>query len=143
MTTTRNGASAGRSPSRLGSTQCDLLDHSDRRLHLELVGQLADLGFWVAAVTTEGLQEGQLAFLGPAGHGLGRHVQDIGDLGGPEVAGGGGCGYSAGLGCDGASLSCGRTRVLCRARSGAVSSSHRSRAWPVTMLAVTVFLGEG
>jgi DDE superfamily endonuclease len=41
------------------------------RLLAKCLGQLADLGFWVAAVTAQGLQEGQLAFLGPAGHGLG------------------------------------------------------------------------
>ena len=33
--------------------------------------QLADLGFGVAPMAAQGLQEGQLAFLGPAGHGLG------------------------------------------------------------------------
>jgi hypothetical protein len=47
------------------------VDRSGRRLHLELVGQLADLGFRVAAVPTKGLQERQPAFFGPAGHGLG------------------------------------------------------------------------
>jgi hypothetical protein len=35
------------------------------------LGQLADLGFGVAPMAAQGLQEGQLAFLGPAGHGLG------------------------------------------------------------------------
>src|SRR5215207_8437424 len=43
---------------------------SSRRLHLELIGQLADLRGRVAAVATQRLQERQLAFLGPAGHGL-------------------------------------------------------------------------
>ena len=41
------------------------------RLRAKSLGQLADLGFWVAPVAAEGLQVGQLAFLGPAGHGLG------------------------------------------------------------------------
>src|SRR5215216_777035 len=41
------------------------------RLLAKSLGQLADLGFWVAAVPAQGLQERQLAFLGPAGHGLG------------------------------------------------------------------------
>jgi hypothetical protein len=53
-----------------------------------------------------GLQEGRLAFLGPAGHGLGRHVQEVGHLGGPEIARVGGCGLAARSGCHGASLSC-------------------------------------
>ena len=35
------------------------------------LGQFADLGFGVAPMAAQGLQEGQLAFLGPAGHGLG------------------------------------------------------------------------
>ena len=35
------------------------------------LGQLADLGFGVAPMAAQGLQEGQPAFLGPAGHGLG------------------------------------------------------------------------
>jgi hypothetical protein len=34
-------------------------------------------------------------------------VQDVGHLGGPEVAGRGGCGLAGGLGCHGASLSYG------------------------------------
>jgi hypothetical protein len=37
-------------------------------------------------------------------------MQDIGDLGGPQVAGRGGCGLAAGLDCHGASLSCGGPR---------------------------------
>src|SRR5512132_97756 len=60
------------SPERdLRDRQAQELDRSGRRLHLELVGQLADLRRRVAAVATKGLQERQLAFLGPAGHGLG------------------------------------------------------------------------
>jgi hypothetical protein len=55
------------------------------RLRLELVGELADLRRRVAPVATKGLQERELAFLGPAGHRLGRHVQDVGHLGGMEV----------------------------------------------------------
>ena len=47
------------------------LDGSGHGLLAKLVGQFADLEFWVAAVAAEGLQEGQSAFLGPAGHGLG------------------------------------------------------------------------
>src|SRR5215216_4370128 len=69
-----------------------------RRPHLQLLGQLADFGFWVAAVPTKGLQERQPAFLGPAGHGLGRHVQDVGHLGGMKVAGRVGDGLAAALG---------------------------------------------
>jgi hypothetical protein len=34
------------------------------RLLAKSLGQLTDLGFWVAAVAAQGLQEGQLAFLG-------------------------------------------------------------------------------
>jgi hypothetical protein len=45
---------------------------SGRRLRLELVGQLADLGRRVAPVATKGLQERELALLGPSRHGLGR-----------------------------------------------------------------------
>jgi hypothetical protein len=44
------------------SLECDALDRQmqeldrlGRRLHLELVGQLADLGFWIAAVPAQGL----------------------------------------------------------------------------------------
>ena len=55
-------------------------------------------------MAAQGLQERQLAFLSPAGHGLGRDMEDVGGLGGPEVAGRGGCGLAAGLGCHGASL---------------------------------------
>jgi hypothetical protein len=47
-------------------------------------------------------------------------VEDVGHLGGVEVAGVGGCGLAAGLGCHGASLSCGGRRLRCRARSGPV-----------------------
>src|SRR5215217_5096791 len=55
-------------------------------------------------MAAERLEEGQLALLGPAGHGLGGRIQDIGHLGGPQVAGIVGCGLAAGLGCHGASL---------------------------------------
>jgi hypothetical protein len=82
------------------------------------LGQVADLGFWVAAVPAEGLQERQLAFLSPARHRLGRDMEEVGHLGGVEVAGVGGCGLAGGLGCHGASLSCGGRRRRCRARSG-------------------------
>jgi hypothetical protein len=58
-------------------------------------------------MATQGLQERELAFLSPAGHGLGRYLQDGRHLGGMEVAGRVGCGCTAGLGCHGASLSCG------------------------------------
>jgi hypothetical protein len=63
--------------------QAQELDRSSRRSHSQLIGQLADLRGWIAAVATKGLQERQFAFLGPAGHGLGRHVQDVGHLRGP------------------------------------------------------------
>jgi hypothetical protein len=62
------------------------LDRSGRRLYPELVGQLADLCGRVA-VATQGLQERELAFLGPAGHGLGRHLQQVGHLGGRRYRG--------------------------------------------------------
>jgi hypothetical protein len=75
------------------------VERSGCRRHLELVGQLADLGFWVAAMATKGLEERQPAFCGPAGHGLGRHVQEVGHLGGMEVAGRVGDGRAVGLGC--------------------------------------------
>src|SRR5215211_3257657 len=97
-----------------------------RRFLAKSFSQAADLGFWIAAVTPEGLQEGQLAFLGPAGHGLGRDVQEVGHLGGMEVAGRGGCGLAAGLGCHGASLSWGGLRQRCRARSGPVVRPART-----------------
>jgi hypothetical protein len=41
------------------------------RLLAKSFGQLTDLGFWVTAVAAQGLQEGELAVLGPVGHGLG------------------------------------------------------------------------
>jgi hypothetical protein len=59
-----------------------------------------------------GSSERQPAFGGPAGHGLGRHLQDGGHLGRPQVAGRLGCGLAAGLGCHGASLSCGGPDAL-------------------------------
>src|SRR5919106_4916639 len=51
---------------------------SGRRLYPQFLGQLADLCRRVAAVPTKGLQDWQFALLGPAGDGLGRHVQDGG-----------------------------------------------------------------
>jgi hypothetical protein len=82
-------------------------DRRGRRLHSALLGQLADLRCRIAPVATKGLQKRELAFLGSAGHGLGRHLQEVGHLGGMEVAGKLSCGLAAGLGCHGASLSCG------------------------------------
>ena len=78
-----------------------------RRLDPKLLGQLADLRRRIASVPAKGLQERELAFLGPAGHGLGRHLQDVGHLGGMEVAGCIGGGLATRWGCHGASLSCG------------------------------------
>src|SRR5215217_4303640 len=98
-----------------------------RRFLAKSFSQAADLGFWIAAVTPEGLQEGQLAFLGPAGHGLGRDMQDVGHLGGPEVAGRGGCGLAGGLGCHGASLSCGGLRLRCHAWCWNEQDDYRDR----------------
>ena len=46
----------------------------------------------------------ELALLGPAGHGRGRHVQHVGHLAGPQVAGAPGCGLAAALGCHRASF---------------------------------------
>jgi hypothetical protein len=40
------------------------LDRLGCRFLAKSLGQVADLGFWVAAVAAQGLQEGQLAFLG-------------------------------------------------------------------------------
>src|SRR4029453_16259362 len=48
----------------------------------QVVGELADLRLGVAAVPAEGLEEGKLALLGPAGDRLGGDVQDVGHLGG-------------------------------------------------------------
>src|SRR5215211_4574566 len=79
-------------------------------------------------MATERLQERQLALLGPAGHGLGGYVQDVGHLGGPEVAAGFGCGVAGALGCHGASLSCGRTPTLCRSLDGTGVRPTRQQA---------------
>jgi hypothetical protein len=76
---------------------------SGHRSYLQFLGQLADLRRRIAAMPTKGLQERQLAVLGPAGHRLGRHVQDVGHLSRMEVAGKIRCGLTAGLGCHGAS----------------------------------------
>jgi hypothetical protein len=117
-----------------GATECDLLDRSGRRLHLELVGQLADVRRRVAPVATERLQERKLAFLGPAGHGLGRHVQDVSHLGGMEVTRYVGCGLAAGLGCHGASLSCGgpdasRARIRASVGRATTARDRRQPCW--------------
>jgi hypothetical protein len=40
----------------------------------------------VAAVSAEGLHEGQFSLFGPAGYGLGRDMQDVRYLCGPKVA---------------------------------------------------------
>src|SRR5215213_11087486 len=90
-------------------------DGSGHGLLAQFLGQFADLGFGVAAVAAEGLEERQSALFGPAGHRLGRHVQEVGHLAGPQVARIVGCGLAAGLGCHGASLRC-RTRQRDRAR---------------------------
>ena len=55
-------------PSPARSSIADTLNGSDRtrlgrRLHLELLGQLADLCRWVAAVATKGLQKRELPSL--------------------------------------------------------------------------------
>jgi hypothetical protein len=88
-------------PGRIGRRRGAL--RSGRGLHLELGGQLADLCRRIAPVAAKGLQERQFAFFGPAGHGLGRHVQEVGHLRGPQVAGSGSCCFRTGLG-HGASL---------------------------------------
>jgi hypothetical protein len=80
-------------------------DGLGRGLLAKLLGQSRDLSFGVATVATERLQERQLALLGPRGHRLGLHVQDLSHLGGSQIAGIGACGVAAGLGCHGASLS--------------------------------------
>jgi hypothetical protein len=48
--------------------------------HPQLLGQRPDLVVGVAAVTSEGPQEGELAFLGPPRDRLGRHVKQAGYL---------------------------------------------------------------
>src|SRR5512132_3791847 len=53
----------------------------------ELVNELPDLDLGVAAMPTQGLHERQLALLGPAGHRLGGDRQQLGHLGGQQVAG--------------------------------------------------------
>jgi hypothetical protein len=45
------------------------------------------VGLGVAAVATQRPQERQLALLGPAGHRLGRHRQQLGHLSGQQIAG--------------------------------------------------------
>jgi hypothetical protein len=60
---------------------------SGRWLLPELLHELPDLSLGVATVPTQGAHERQLAFLGPAGHRLGRHRQQLGDLRGQKVAG--------------------------------------------------------
>src|SRR6266545_7410160 len=60
---------------------------SGRRLLPQLLGQPADLRLRVAAVPAQRPHEGQPALLGPAGDGLGRHMQNLGHLGGPQIAG--------------------------------------------------------
>jgi hypothetical protein len=122
-----------RAPPPIGSDRTRL----GRRLHPEPVGQPADLGRRIAAVATKGLQERELAFGGPAGHGLGRHLQDGGHLGRPQVAGRLGCGLAAGLGCHGASLSCGGPDALSGPNWRERSSGTTTGAWPVMMLART------
>src|SRR5215204_2353319 len=98
-----------------------------RRLRLELVGELADLGRRVAPVATKGLQERELALLGPSRHGLGRHVQDVGHLGGMEITGTLGCGLAAGSGCHGASLSFGGPEYGAGPGVAEGSSGHHRR----------------
>jgi hypothetical protein len=62
-------------------------DDLGRWLLPELVNELPDLGLGVAAVPTQRAHERQLAFLGPAGHCLGRNRQQLGHLSGQKVAG--------------------------------------------------------
>ena len=63
----------------------------------EFLGQLADLGFGVGAVAAQGLQEGSLHSLAQRDTVWGETCREVGHLGGPEMAGGGGCGLAAGL----------------------------------------------
>src|SRR5215216_3080725 len=80
---------AARGPSRvarpsealLGLGPTSLLD----RPHPQLVRQGADLVVRIAPVAPQGPQEGQLALLGPPGHGLRRHVEKTGYLRGPQI----------------------------------------------------------
>jgi hypothetical protein len=114
-------------------------DRSGRWPHPKFLGQLADLRRRVAAVPAKRLQERQFAFLSPTGDGLGRHVQDVGHLGGLEVAGKVRCGLAAALGCHGASPFVRRTRMPCRVRSGpGVRPATKGEGGTATMLAVAL-----
>jgi len=53
----------------------------------EDINELANLGLGIPAVPAQGLQERQLAILGPAGHRLGRDRQQVSDLCRSKVAG--------------------------------------------------------
>jgi hypothetical protein len=66
-------------------------------------------------------------------------VEDVGHLGGMEVAGRGGCGLAAGSGCHGASLSCGGVRQRAGpAVDRGCSTDHDGEAWRARR-----FLGAG
>ena len=114
------------------------LDGSGRRPHLQLVGQLADLRRRIAAMATKGLEKRQLTLLGPARHGLGRHMEDVGHLRGMEIAGKVRCGLAAGLGCHGASLSCGGPGCgIGPGSEWAFVRPRQQRPEAATMLAIT------
>src|SRR6266508_206762 len=78
----RPAARVGSSPARRKEPA-----RSGRRFLPELLGQLADPRRRVAAVPAERLHERQLALLGPAGHGLGRHIQNVGHFCRPQIPG--------------------------------------------------------
>jgi hypothetical protein len=113
------------------------------RLHPELLGELADLRCRIPAVATKGLQKRELAFGGPAGHGLGRHLQDVGHLRSPQVAGSSGCGLAGGVGCHGASLSCGGPDSDGARNETQVFLRPPQQRYAATMLLAATLLGAG
>ena len=86
----------------------------------------------------QGLEEQQPAFLGQQGHGLGRHVQEVGHLGGMEVAGRGSDGLVVVGLPPGIPLSCGGPR--CGAGPGMGPSGRpatKEEGGPALVLRVT------
>ena len=66
-----------------GAERCQAPQNRTRlghRLDPELLGELADLRCRIAPVATQRPRKRKLAFLSPAAHGLGRHLQNVGHL---------------------------------------------------------------
>src|SRR5215216_2672641 len=89
-------------------------------------------------MATERLQERQLALLGPAGHGLGGYVQDVGRLGGPEVAAGFGCVLPARWAATAHPFRAGGLRRCAGAWTEPVFVRHDSRPCAAPMLTATL-----